>query len=255
MVIGRSTAGVGFDAAGRVRFLGLATNTTSEAAAASAPPNPLQPLVRILLQFACPVMAEVLEWLKPVASTPTGQVVSRSLDVIESALHVYRPEEVCFSFNGGKDSTVVFHMLRAACLRRVRADASIPDAEKASGAASLLQRVRMVYFEVEDNFPEVESFMTEVCATYGLSLQRLPPFKAGLMQLITDHGIRAVLIGTRATDPDGSEKPIAAATAATTAVVDAALVAAVSAASTAAGARAVCGLAARMPPARLTRLF
>jgi FAD synthetase len=150
-------------------------------------------------------MAEVLRWLKSAASTPVGQLAARSLDVIDSALHVYSPDEVCFSFNGGKDSTVVFHMLRAACLRRAQADASVDEAGAEAAATALLQRVRMVYFEVEDNFPEVESFMKDTCDRYALRMQRLPPFKTGLMQLIADHGIRAVLIGTRATDPDGSE--------------------------------------------------
>lgn len=39
-----------------------------------------------------------------------------ALDVLAKTLHVYREEEVCFSFNGGKDSTVVLHLLRAAVL-------------------------------------------------------------------------------------------------------------------------------------------
>jgi len=147
-------------------------------------------------------MADVLTWLEENSATEAAGLATRSLGVIDSALHVYKPEEVCFSFNGGKDSTVVFHLLRAACLRRARADEA---ADPEAAAAALLRRVRTVYFEVEDNFPEVEAFMEETCAAYGLSLVRLPPFKAGLMELIERHGIRAVLIGTRQNDPDGGE--------------------------------------------------
>jgi FAD synthetase len=151
-------------------------------------------------------MAEVLKWLDS-ATGPTAERVRRSLDVIDSALHVYRPDEVCFSFNGGKDSTAVFHLLRAACLRRTRSQlASATSADEANRVAdSLVLRVKLVYFEVQDNFPEVEEFMHTCCEEHGLTLHRLPPFKAGLEYLIATHGIRAVFIGTRGTDPDGSE--------------------------------------------------
>ncbi|KAA0176216.1 hypothetical protein FNF27_02273 [Cafeteria roenbergensis] len=155
-------------------------------------------------------MAEVLAWLASNPGLPAVELACRSIDVIESALHVFSPEEVCFSFNGGKDSTVVFHLLRAACLRRARADAATDadaDAAAAEGAEeaarALLGRVRMVYFEVEGNFPEVEGFMEDTCHEYKLELLRLPPFKQGLERLIEEFGLRAVLIGTRATDPDG----------------------------------------------------
>ena len=157
-------------------------------------------------------MAEVLAWLASNPGLPAVELACRSIDVIESALHVFSPEEVCFSFNGGKDSTVVFHLLRAACLRRARADAATDadgDAAAAEGAEeaarALLGRVRMVYFEVEGNFPEVEAFMEDTCHEYKLELLRLPPFKQGLERLIEEFGLRAVLIGTRATDPDGRE--------------------------------------------------
>ena len=90
---------------------------------------------------ALPAMAEVLAWLASNPGLPAVELASRSIDVIDSALHVFSPEEVCFSFNGGKDSTVVFHLLRAACLRRALADAGAAEgAEEA--ARALLARVR-----------------------------------------------------------------------------------------------------------------
>ena len=36
------------------------------------------------------------------------------MEVLEGALRLYKPEEIAMSFNGGKDATVLLHLLRAA---------------------------------------------------------------------------------------------------------------------------------------------
>ena len=54
-----------------------------------------------------------------------------------------RPEAVCLSFNGGKDSTVILHLLREVC----------------DGAA--LARVRLFHFVDDKEFPEVATFVDE----------------------------------------------------------------------------------------------
>lgn len=38
----------------------------------------------------------------------------RAMEVLEGALRLYKPEEIAMSFNGGKDATVLLHLLRAA---------------------------------------------------------------------------------------------------------------------------------------------
>ena len=37
-----------------------------------------------------------------------------AINVLEGALRLYKPEEIAMSFNGGKDATVLLHLLRAA---------------------------------------------------------------------------------------------------------------------------------------------
>lgn len=98
-----------------------------------------------------------------------------------------------FSFNGGKDSTVVLHCLRAACEQRSHASSKMS-----------LANFRFVYFEDPDDFPEVLEFMEHAADSLGITIERLPEFKIGITELLADGVVRAVLIGTRRGDPDGA---------------------------------------------------
>ena len=138
-------------------------------------------------------MAEVvalLETAKAVDETFHAKLKS-AIGIIQSALHVYKESELAFSFNGGKDSTVVLHLLRAA-LALSEAPASAP-----------LAGVRNVYFSTRDEFPEILDFIEECNAEYGMKLVREAGFPRGLQDTVTKYGTRAILLGTRSTDPDG----------------------------------------------------
>lgn len=153
----------------------------------------------------------------------------RSVCTIRAALHTYAPWELCFSFNGGKDCTVLFHVLVAA--------AHAADTAASKPAGWHLSMIRFVYFETEKDFPEVQAFMRAEmarcvalrgaggCAAggsgwrspalapahsprvhahrFGLRLETRPAFPAGLSQLLEHTAVRAVLLGTRSSDPDG----------------------------------------------------
>ena len=162
--------------------------------------------------------------------------LARAVDVVERALHVYSAGELVISFNGGKDSTATLHVLRAALARRaqrvadgaatnhhLRGDASVVGAAEHSVAqcqraehvgecppgvrcigAELDASVPAVYFDTPDEFPAVTEFMVQTSSRYGFAIERLPRFPSGMSALVA-RGVRAVLMGTRRTDPDGVE--------------------------------------------------
>ena len=148
-----------------------------------------------------------------------------SIKVVREALHIYsKPGELVFSFNGGKDSTVVLHIIRAAIAQKKQEEAASNGGSSNEGlhndednggitltsatgikqhaAYSFDAELPVVYFESHHNFSEVLDFMDEEAQRYGFTIRKLPGFKAGLEQLVSE-GLRGVLMGTRSTDPDG----------------------------------------------------
>lgn len=170
---------------------------------------------------------DVAAFVDALPPSPFASRVARAIDVVDRALHVYGAGELVISFNGGKDSTAVLHVLRAALARRAAASESsgYPGAAGATptaprrpcttaahagecppGAcvgAEVDVRVPAVYFDTPADFPEVTAFMASAAERYGFSVQRLPRFPAGMAALVA-RGVRGVLMGTRRGDPDGA---------------------------------------------------
>ncbi|KAG6332373.1 hypothetical protein ID866_6714 [Astraeus odoratus] len=157
---------------------------------------------------------------------PIAPLVKEALDVIEQCLTTYGPEQTSLSFNGGKDCTVLLH-LYAAVLTRHHPQP---------------RPITAVYIPVPSPFPELEDFISQAAKSYGLALftcvlpvdeplpaagvnpatsSSLAPNPNGdcsddkarggegirraleLYQAQFPH-VRAILIGTRRTDPHGA---------------------------------------------------
>lgn len=115
--------------------------------------------------------------------------------VIQRALSLYSIEEVAFSFNGGKDSTVLLHLLRAGYFLHKAGQNS------ANGDVKDFP-IRTIYFESPSAFPEINSFTYDIAATYGLQIDTIRlDFKSGLETLLKDKPIRAIFLGVRIGDP------------------------------------------------------
>ncbi|XP_073103151.1 uncharacterized protein [Elaeis guineensis] len=120
--------------------------------------------------------------------------------VIQRAFALYEFEQVAFSFNGGKDSTVLLHLLRAGYyLHKEKinySNGNQPD-------CMLKCPIRTIYFECPCAFPEINSFTYETAAAYDLQLEIMrSDFKSGLESLLKEKPIKAIFLGTRIGDPN-----------------------------------------------------
>jgi len=123
---------------------------------------------------------------------------SNAVYVVQRAFALYPFEEVAFSFNGGKDSTVLLHLIRAGyyLYKKDFGDVAQTDAVKNCP-------LRTIYFESPCAFPEINSFTYETVSTYGLPLETIhSDFKSGLEGLLKEKPTKAIFIGTRIGDPN-----------------------------------------------------
>ncbi|KAL6850530.1 hypothetical protein ACP4OV_021157 [Aristida adscensionis] len=119
--------------------------------------------------------------------------------VVRRAFALYPFEEIAFSFNGGKDSTVLLHLLRAGYyLHRT----GLGDKDRTVHAVQNCP-MRTIYFEDPTTFPEIDSFTYQMASTYGLPLETIrTDFKSGLETLLKEKPTKAIFLGTRDGDPN-----------------------------------------------------
>ncbi|KAK4047763.1 3'-phosphoadenosine 5'-phosphosulfate sulfotransferase [Microbotryomycetes sp. JL221] len=144
--------------------------------------------------------------------------VKDALNIIEQAVDRYGLEHLALSFNGGKDCTVLVHLLAAVALRKAATS-------KLSSQTSLqLPRLKSVYVRCLSPFPQVEHFVNACTETYNLDLMAVEGgMKEALQEyldkvgrnsmqknLSTTNGneskqVEAILVGTRRNDPHGAQ--------------------------------------------------
>nr|GMC86336.1 FAD synthase-like [Ipomoea batatas] len=88
---------------------------------------------------------------------------NNAIHVIKRALALYSIQEVALSFNGGKDSTVLLHLLRAGYYLH-EAERCHPNGDLGNGEITF--PVRTIYFESSSAFTEINSFTYEMAAKY-----------------------------------------------------------------------------------------
>ncbi|CAG0915593.1 unnamed protein product, partial [Notodromas monacha] len=116
---------------------------------------------------------------------------SSNHQVVEESLDIYKQEELCLAFNGGKDCSALLYLILAARkLRKVSSDTeNLP--------------LQVVYIRCLNPFPEMEQFILETKRRFGLDLIiKDGPIRNGLLSLLTTHPkIKAIWMGTRLDDP------------------------------------------------------
>ncbi|GMH26305.1 hypothetical protein Nepgr_028148 [Nepenthes gracilis] len=119
--------------------------------------------------------------------------------VIQRTLALYAIEEVAFSFNGGKDSTVLLHLLRAGYFLLKKDEKNLDEGQTDQ---RFRFPMRTIYFESRSAFPEINSFTYETANAYDMQLDIIrQDFKSGLDGLLKTNSIRAIILGVRIGDP------------------------------------------------------
>ncbi|XP_072172172.1 FAD synthase-like [Diadema setosum] len=120
---------------------------------------------------------------------PLSEKVHEAVRVLEEALEKYELEEICAGFNGGKDCTALVHLFHAVVRRKY------PDYKG---------QLQVLYIQhPRGTFPEVDEFVKESILRYNLKTILIQgPIKGALSKMKESHPkIKAVLMGTRNTDP------------------------------------------------------
>jgi FAD synthetase len=116
--------------------------------------------------------------------------VQHSLDTVEECLKRCADTGLryCVSFNGGKDCTVLLHLLSSVLKSR-----------------GVEEEIPTLYIKIPDMFPELEEFVQRSVERYRLRLIEFegPDYKKALEELKrrqSEKGLEYIMMGTRATD-------------------------------------------------------
>ncbi|OQS00268.1 FAD synthetase [Thraustotheca clavata] len=135
----------------------------------------------------------------------TRRVFVHSIEILDRSIDILGLEKICFSFNGGKDSTVVLHLLRLVIAKRVL------NTIKQNGQLvqdfnelyyQMLQKMPVLYFHTTDQFPQVNDFIHACITKYHLQCGvQACSFIEGIQNIITQRGVQAFTMGVRKGDP------------------------------------------------------
>ncbi|KAG9088217.1 FAD1 flavin adenine dinucleotide synthetase [Ceratobasidium sp. 370] len=168
--------------------------------------------------------------------TPLGEAVREAIGVIDRGLDIHGLDKLSISFNGGKDCTVLLHLLAAVLRRRmlegigygpkcpegpkVVADGAVVSHSHSDATLSPLRPIaalpsrrpppiRSVYVLCPSPFVAVDEFVEASTKAYDLRLVRVEGSMKVALQSYLDTpggaGVEAVLVGTRRNDPHGAK--------------------------------------------------
>jgi len=136
--------------------------------------------------------------------------IQMALITLDHAYRLYGPESVICSFNGGKDAVVILHLVRAA---HAKYYSDLRKNRKNNDSDVRIVRPRVVYFNHQDEFPQVTEFLYQSVEQYDLDMVAFEEgikFADGLRIMVDNNFIPgctvsfpvAFVLGTRRSDPN-----------------------------------------------------
>ncbi|XP_002154824.1 FAD synthase isoform X1 [Hydra vulgaris] len=122
------------------------------------------------------------------ALSPLSSAIKCAWAVLHQTYDTYSEEEVCIGFTGGKDCTVVLHLMLAYLKQRFNYE---------------FPKVTGLYLKGADPFPETEKFIDECQKNFNVKMIVIDScIKDGLLKLKKTHPfIKSIVMGTRRHDP------------------------------------------------------
>ena len=118
--------------------------------------------------------------------------VAEAISVLSECVNRYQLSHCALSFNGGKDCTVLLHLLRAALAKNQQS----------------ISELTIIYFKVPNEFPAIEGFMQQCCDSYKLQMVEVSgSFQEALHKIFAERKslqqtcIDAIFMGQRRHDP------------------------------------------------------
>merc|ERR1719242_64585 len=111
-----------------------------------------------------------------------------AIEFIKSVLIEYGIERLAFSFNGGKDCTVLLYLIRIALRSLQKRDSDLP----------------IIWFQRNNEFPQLIEFLRFCVRKYNFQLfETCNDYKSGLEEYLRSGNPQcaAVFLGQRSTDP------------------------------------------------------
>lgn len=114
--------------------------------------------------------------------------LQKSLKVIEKCISTYGPNNVFLSFNGGKDCTVLLHLIHTILKLKYQ---------------HYKKPIICLYVKSQETFPEQDLFISQCQTYYNLDIMVVTMgIKEALTHILTvNPNLKACLMGTRRTDP------------------------------------------------------
>jgi FAD synthetase len=121
---------------------------------------------------------------------------------LNGLINGYSLPEISLSYNGGKDCLVLLILYLSVLHSKGLTRSTTNNVSSAHH-----EPIQCVYIQAPHPFTEVETFVTSSVATYSLSLDSYAkPMKAAFANYLHDKpSVKAIFVGTRRTDPHGTD--------------------------------------------------